>query len=86
MNGTIAVDGLIPDEILGRINILSKSLHVYIITADTHGRLDSQRDKIPAIIERVHPPGESLQKASFLERLGASSSIVARSSKNRHSP
>lgn len=76
MNGTIAVDGIIPDEILNRIKTLSESLHLYIITADTHGRLESQRDKIPATIEKVHPPGEGLQKADFLERIGASSSAA----------
>ncbi|HZD58874.1 MAG TPA: HAD hydrolase family protein [Anaerolineae bacterium] len=76
MNGTIAVDGIIPDKILDRMRVLSESLHVYIITADTHGRLDSQRDKIPATIEKVFPPGEGLQKADFLERIGASSSVA----------
>ena len=76
MNGTIAVDGIISDEMLDRIKLLSEKLNVYLITADTHGRLESQKEKIAAKIERVSPPGEVFQKADFIDSLGALSCIA----------
>ena len=76
MNGTLAVDGIIPDQALHRIETLSQGLTVYLITADTYGKLESQKDKIAATIERVHPPGEALQKAAFIEKIGASACIA----------
>lgn len=76
MNGTLAVDGIIPEGVLERIKILSEVLHVYLITADTHGRLESQKDKIHARIKRIFPPGEALQKADFIESIGVSASVA----------
>lgn len=76
MNGTLAVDGIISDQVLSRIKTLSQQLMVYLITADTHGKLESQKSKIAATIERVHPPGEAAQKADFIKRIGASGSVA----------
>ncbi|MHB8840189.1 MAG: HAD family hydrolase [Candidatus Aquicultor sp.] len=76
MNGTLAVDGVIPEQVLRRIETLSQELSVYLITADTHGKLDSQKEKIAATIERVHPPGEASQKADFIEKIGASTCVA----------
>ena len=36
-NGTIAEDGFIIEGIADRLDSLSKLLHIYVITADTHG-------------------------------------------------
>ncbi|MCL6471652.1 MAG: HAD hydrolase family protein [Firmicutes bacterium] len=76
MNGTIAVDGIIADEVLERIRVLSKILDIYLITADTHGKLESQKEKIAAKISRIQPPGEASQKADFIESIGASNSVA----------
>lgn len=76
MNGTIAVDGIIPESVIERLKTLSRELEIYIITADTHGRLDSQRDRLPANIQKVAPPGESFQKAAFLKNLGAKTAVA----------
>ncbi|MDI6816644.1 MAG: HAD hydrolase family protein [Actinomycetota bacterium] len=76
MNGTIALDGIIPESVIERLQKLSGGLEIYVITADTHGRLDSQRGKLPAVIHKVTPPGEGLQKAEFLENLGAETAVA----------
>ncbi len=76
MNGTLAVDGIIPEQVLRLIEMLSQELTVYLITADTHGKLDSQKDKIAAVIERVRPPGEASQKADFIEKIGVSTCVA----------
>ena len=36
-NGTIAVDGAIPDEVKAALTRLSELLSIYVLTADTHG-------------------------------------------------
>ena len=76
MNGTIAVDGLIPESVIERLRTLARELEIYIITADTHSRLDSQRDRLPANIQKVVPPGESFQKAAFLKNLGSETAVA----------
>jgi soluble P-type ATPase len=76
MNGTIAVDGIIPEGVLKKLQDLSDNLNIYVITADTYGKLEAQREKIAAKIERVSPPGEAAQKADFIENLGPSSCIA----------
>ena len=39
-NGTIAVDGRMPESIQQRIIVLSKELMIYVLTADTHGTVE----------------------------------------------
>lgn len=82
MNGTIAVDGIIPEKVLYRLEALSKVLNVYMITADTHGKLEAQKDKIPAKIQRIYAPDEARQKADFIESIGASKSIAVGNGSN----
>ena len=37
MNGTIAVDGVIPPSVKERLITLSEQFRIYVLTADTHG-------------------------------------------------
>lgn len=37
MNGTIAVDGVIPPSVKERLIALSEQFRIYVLTADTHG-------------------------------------------------
>ena len=46
-NGTIAEDGAIIDGIAQRLEILSKSLSICVITADTHGTAASRCESLP---------------------------------------
>lgn len=46
-NGTIAEDGLVIDGIADSLEELSKSLEIYVITADTHGTAARQCANLP---------------------------------------
>ncbi|HEY3374364.1 MAG TPA: HAD hydrolase family protein [Candidatus Aquicultor sp.] len=76
MNGTIAVDGLVSPMVADLIKVLSRYVHIHIVTADTHGRVESQMEIVPAHFERVHTPGESAQKAGYVRSIGAGTCIA----------
>jgi len=46
-NGTIALDGKVIPEIIPQLEILSKDLDIYVITADTHGTAAKNCGSLP---------------------------------------
>jgi soluble P-type ATPase len=79
VNGTLAVDGILPDGLAKRILLLRDRLEVHLVTADTHGRqaeidrqLSLQAVRVGSFDGLKTPPGnESEQKAEFVRRLNA---------------
>lgn len=68
-NGTIAVDGEIPDSVKERLEQLSRKLEIYVLTSDTHG---TAKDKCEGLPLKVHtfPTHEALEeKLEIVERL-----------------
>jgi len=49
-NGTIALDGAIPQAVKDSIIRLSKELTIYVLTADTHGTAKAMCDGLPLTI------------------------------------
>lgn len=71
VNGTLAVDGWLPEG-LGRIlNNLQDRLEVHLLTADTHGRQNQIDRQLNLQAVRIQPGEESNQKAEYVRRLGA---------------
>ncbi|HUV92803.1 MAG TPA: hypothetical protein VMV80_06925 [Anaerolineales bacterium] len=71
VNGTLAVDGRLPEG-LGRIlNNLQDRLEVHLLTADTHGRQNQIDRQLNLQAVRIQPGEESNQKAEYVRRLGA---------------
>lgn len=71
MNGTIALDGNLNQEVASKIKELASSLRIYIITAGTHGKLDRIEKSLGTTIHKIKPPREAEQKQQFVEKLGA---------------
>ena len=46
-NGTIALDGVIPDGVKSRLCKLSEELEIYVLTADTHGTAREMCEGLP---------------------------------------
>ena len=71
VNGTLAVDGQLPDGLPRLIRNLRDRLTIHLITADTHGRqfLIDQQLGLQAV--RLQPGDEASQKAEYVRRLGA---------------
>ena len=66
-NGTIALDGVIPDGVKSRLCKLSEELEIYVLTADTHGTAREMCEGLPLEIH-TFPTNGALE---IVERLGA---------------
>ena len=71
MNGTIAVDGVIPPSVKERLIALSEQFRIYVLTADTHGNAKAQCEGLPVILE-TFPTGNAKEyKRELVKATGA---------------
>jgi P-type E1-E2 ATPase len=74
LNGTIAVDGEVPEAVCARVRRLGDSLTVFLMTADTFGTAGSLATRLAAEVMVLKSGGrEAEQKADFLSALGSKS-------------
>ena len=76
LNGTLALDGILPEAVKDRLHRLQEILAVYVITADTHGTVDDLLKDCDLEIVRIEVGNEAVQKCDFLEKLGASHTVA----------
>jgi soluble P-type ATPase len=84
MNGTISIDGRIPGRFRDKINLLSKRLKVYILTADTRGDAQERLGRTTAELVRIDGGEEALQKERFVREIGAEKTIAVGNGYNDH--
>lgn len=75
-NGTIALDGLILPGVEERLNRLSTTLDIYVLTADTFGSVQTACSSINGKVEIISGPLGAPEKLHFIENLGASESVA----------
>jgi len=71
VNGTLAVDGQLPEGLPRALKSLRDRLEVHLLTADTHGRQNVIDLQLGLKAVRIQPGNEALQKAEYVRRLGA---------------
>ena len=76
VNGTLAVDGQLPDGLGRAITALRDRLTVHLLTADTHGRQHIIDQQLNLQAVRIQPGQEALQKAEYIQRLDAASVVA----------
>ena len=77
LNGTLALDGILPEAVKERLHRLQEMLAVYVVTADTHGTVTHLlRDCADLEIVRIEVGKEAEQKCDLLEKLGASHTVA----------
>ena len=77
LNGTLALDGILPESVKERLHHLQEILAVYVVTADTHGTVaDLLRDCADLEIVRIEVGNEVEQKCDLLKKLGASHTVA----------
>lgn len=76
VNGTLAVDGVLIDGLVKRINSLRDRLEIQMLTADTHGRQVFIDEKLNLKATRVQPGNEAIQKADFVRSLGTDTVVA----------
>ncbi len=76
LNGTLAVDGKIPGEVRQKIASISKSVKVYILSADTQGTADQEVSGMG--VDLVKIPGEESnnEKFDFLKTLDLETTVA----------
>ena len=81
-NGTIAIDGVIPDEVKERLRLLSRDMTIYVLTADTHGNAANMCAGLPVTLH-TFPEGAAMQeKHRILRKLDESSCAAIGNGRN----
>lgn len=81
-NGTLALDGDLITGVLERLKLLTGSVQLHVLTADTYGTV---REKVSSINCLVHVIGEGEQdrlKAEYLNSLGADCTMAIGNGRN----
>ena len=76
VNGTLAVDGQIPEGVKQQLNVLRDRLTLHLLTADTHGKQDGIDHQLNIHSIRIQPGNEAEQKAQYVHQLGADSVVA----------
>jgi P-type E1-E2 ATPase len=76
VNGTLALDGFLPDGLAKRIGILRDRVQIHLLTADTHGRQAMIDQKLNLTAIRIRGGNEAEQKADYVRNLGADSVVA----------
>lgn len=70
-NGTIAVDGIIPEGLRQRLIALAEEFRIYILTADTNGNAKDQCAGLPVILQ-TFPTGNAREyKKELIKATGS---------------
>jgi len=82
-NGTLAVDGYLIDGVQARLDRLLEKLSIYIITADTFGRVEDQIQNISYTdLVILSLDNQDNQKENFVKKLGAKHTIAIGNGRN----
>jgi len=71
VNGTLAVDGKLLEGVVRGFSTLRDRLTIHLLTADTHGKQDIIDRQLNLNAVRIEPGEEAVQKAEYVQRLGA---------------
>lgn len=76
MNGTIATDGKIPPEVREKISDLSRSLKIYVLTADTHGTAAQEVEGLDVELIAIDDRESKEAKRIFLNRIAPEKTVA----------
>lgn len=63
LNGTLATDGKIPPAVKDKVNILSKDVKIFVLTADTQGT--AKEESMGMNVELIVVPDEDSKRGKF---------------------
>ncbi len=75
-NGTLAVDGELIEGVSHLLEKISQHLKIYIVTADTFGKVKEYEKILPAEIHVIPAEDQKKLKAEFVEILGANETVA----------
>lgn len=81
-NGTIAVDGVIPQGVRERLVRLADHFQIYVLTADTHGTAKEQCEGLPVIVH-TFPTGDArTYKRELVKSMGRKKCVAIGNGRN----
>lgn len=81
-NGTIAIDGVVPESVKSRLRVLAEDLRIYVLTADTHGNAKEQCTDIPVILH-TFPTGSAREyKKEIVKSMGVRHCVAIGNGRN----
>jgi len=81
-NGTIACDGHLIPGVRDRLEALSKSLAIHILTADTFGSVQKEMTGIPCEVVVIGKENQTQAKADYVRRLEAQKTVSVGNGRN----
>lgn len=81
-NGTIAIDGVIPQSVKERLVLLAENFQIFILTADTHGTAKDQCEGLPVIVH-TFPVGDArFYKKEIVKSTGSKHCVAIGNGRN----
>lgn len=81
-NGTIAADGVVPDDMKERLRALADRFRIYVVTADTHGNARSECEGLPVEVRTFPSDDAAHAKEEIVEGLGSQRCICMGNGRN----
>ena len=81
-NGTIALDGGIPESVKERLRYLAQKLEIYVLTADTHGTARKMCEGLPVKIMTFPSDSAMYEKQRILSELGKEQCVAIGNGRN----
>lgn len=81
-NGTIAIDGLVPEDMRERFKKLAEKFKIYVVTADTHGNAKAECSALPVEIRTFPSADAAYAKKEIVEKLGAERCVCVGNGRN----
>lgn len=81
-NGTIALDGSIPESVKERLCSLAQELEIYVLTADTHGTAKQMCEGLPVKIMTFPSDSAMYEKQRILSELGKEQCVAIGNGRN----
>ena len=81
-NGTLAIDGMLLPGVADRLQILSEKLSIYVVTADTFGRVAKGLEGLPCELVILQPGAQDSKKRLFVEQLGSNQTACIGNGRN----
>jgi len=75
-SGTLSEDGKVLPEVREKLNTLSETLKVHVITSDTFGMARKELEGVNCIMHVLEGAGHAVQKENYVLSLGADSVVA----------
>ncbi|MFW5730364.1 MAG: HAD family hydrolase [Desulfonatronovibrionaceae bacterium] len=81
-NGTLAFDGHIIEGVIPRLGILSGSLKIHVLTADTFGNAEKKLSSLDLTFHLIGKENQAAAKADYIAGLGAEHAVAVGNGRN----